>query len=351
MTARTHQPSQSIDFNSICNSASPYKHTPRVSQISYQSSLDLKRIYPIPISNSVKSGRQSSASAYQKEETQKLFDRLYSEAASKKLTLEQTRAQEKDKDLEECTFRPEISDSYAKSQVYDRLSFDDIREKDELRKQQKIKYELQGCTFRPKTNSVCALRTDSSYDKLYSDAENFRQKMRDIELGVKDKDLEECTFRPQVLKPCKTSSGKIYEKLYKNYQDSQRDKRKKEIERRLKETEETNFIPKLITPRKIVKGDDNKNVYARLYAEVQNRKEKEKKREESTKRSTTPKKIIKSDAPPRFEVLYSLSKTASQRKMELEAKLVKEAGITFKPDLSKTNSPVRARTELNKVRN
>jgi hypothetical protein len=342
LTSRSHFPTSSVDFNAESKLNSPYKHSSRASQITYFSNSEPAG--PIQGNRSVKSSRNSSQSYFDKKETDKLFERLYSEAAKKKLALEQIRALEKDKDLEECTFRPEISESHVKSVVFEGLSFEHVKEKEEFRKQQKTKIELQGCTFRPKTNSICVARNEKSFERLYSDAEIFRQKMRDKELQVKDREMDGCTFRPRVLKPCQSANGKVYENLYKKYQDTQKEKRRKEMEKLIQETDSNNFIPKLVTPRKTT---DSPNVYARLYAEVQTRKQKEKKTQESLSPRKTPKKSQEA-GPPRYEILFALSKSSSLRKLELQSKLLKDAGISFKPDLSKTNSPSRARSKNSK---
>lgn len=322
------------------------KHSSKVSQFSYGSASELKSVLTGNL-QPYKTVRHSSCSFYEKEETQKIYDRLYQHAVNKRAAMENNKSQDKDKELEECTFKPEISDSNVKSMVYEHLSFADKIEREEFLKQQKIKKEMEGCTFRPKTNSCVVGSVDrsgtreKSFENLYRNAEEQRQSIRNKELMQRSKELDGCTFRPNVLNPSKSPSGSVYEKLYKQYKDSERKKREKELEKQFKESDEQSHIPKLITPRKEV---DTTPVYVRLYAEVEKRKEKLKKKQETsnTERSTSARKPKNTDEPPRFELLYSLSKSASQRKVQLEEKIKKETGASFKPDLSKS-SPRRER--------
>ena len=285
--------------------------------------------------------RSVSNSYYEKEDKSALFNRLYEDAAKKKYLLEKAQNDEKDKGMEECTFRPEITDYNSKKPpVFERLNYSDIKEKEEFYRKQKESKELEGCTFRPKTNSVTNLSMDGSFDKLYKDAEAQRQKLRAKELIEKDRELADCTFRPTVLNPSTTSSGSVYEKLYNSYQESQKNKRRLELERKTKEDEESKFIPKLLTPKK---EGDSTPVYARLYAEVEKRKEKLKKKTEEKERSNSASRSIrKSDEPPRYEHLYSLHKEAQEKKAQLQEKYYKESGLCFKPDTTKSNTPKRS---------
>lgn len=329
---------QSVECSPELKYMSMIKHSSRVSQFSYGSASELKSVLT-GNNQSSKQMRYSSCSFYDKEETQKLYERLYQHAVKKKSMLEQSRSEVKDKEMDECTFKPEISESNVKSIVYENLTYADMKEKEEILKQQKIRKELEGCTFRPKTNSCSNLLNrsfegDNSFNHLYKHAEVQRQNIRVKELEQREKELDGCTFKPSVLNPSKSPTGTVYEKLYKQYQDSERKKRKKELEKQAKETDEQSHIPKLITQKKEVNLTP---VYVRLYDEVEKRKQKLKKKVEiaNTERSVSPSRPKKIDEPQRFELLYALSKSASQRKIKLEEKIMKESGTSFKPDMSK----------------
>lgn len=270
----------------------------------------------------------------------------------KKKSVERLRLEQKTKELEECTFRPEITEfSQRFSPVYSKFNPAHLKEKEELYRQQKSQKELEGCTFQPKTNTHKALSLDRSFEKLYKDAEVHRQKMRSKELVEKDKEIANCTFKPTVLNPSKSNAGNVYEKLYKSYQESQREKRRLQMEKEAKEIEESTFTPKLITPKK--ECDDQVTVFERLYSQVEKKKEKLKKQEEEevkARPSSVARSKRSSEDPPRFESLYALHKESSQKKLALQEKLLKESGALFKPDTSKSSLSKRSQESPLKVK-
>ena len=292
----------------------------------------------------------ASASQFEKEyrdEKEALHNRLYEDAAIKKALLERSQAQDRNRGMEECTFRPEITDyTQKRPPVFERLNTSDVKEKGEFYKKQKESKELEGCTFHPKTNSAKSLSMDRSFDQLYKDAELQRQKLRNKELLEKDREMVECTFRPTVLNPTAAPSGSVYEKLYNSYQESQKAKRRMELERKTKEDDESKFIPKLLTPKR---EGDSTPVYARLYAEVEKRREKLKKRNEEKERSNSGSRSRKPEDPPRYEHLYSMHKESQEKKVMLQEKYFKESGAIFKPDTSKSNTPKRSRAHSPKI--
>lgn len=294
----------------------------------------------------------SSASNFENDEKSALFNRLYEDAAVKRAQLEKIQNQEKNRGMEECTFRPDIKEySQSKSSVFERLNYSDVKEKSEYYKLQKESKELEGCTFHPKTNSVKSLSVDRSFDQLYKDAEDQRQKLRLKEMMEKDREMADCTFRPTVLNPSTKSSGSVYEKLYNSYQESQKEKRRLELERKTKEAEEVRFVPKLLTPKR---EGDSTPVYARLYAEVEKRKEKLKKKTEEKKNeekesSNSGSRSRKLEDPPRYEHLYSMHRESQEKKLMLQEKYFKESGVNFKPDTSKSNTPKRSRAHSPKI--
>jgi hypothetical protein len=341
------KPKKDIDFlikapiRSSFNFQEPLKN----SITRFHSSSDLNQLFSQtskPIATSMKNSE--SYSFLEKDEKSALFDRLYQDAAKKKLLLEKFQNEKKNKGMEECTFRPEIIE-YAprKGSVYERLNHSDVREKEEYYKIQKESKELEGCTFRPKTNSTKGLSRDGSFDKLYKDAEIQRQKQREKELLEKHKEVADCTFRPTVLNPTTTPTGSVYEKLYNSYQQSQIEKRRLELERKSKD--ENDFIPKLLTPKK---EGDSVPVYARLYAEVEKRKEKLKKNAEEKQANSNGSRPKKPEDPPRYEHLYSLHKETQEKKIMLQEKYFKESGVSFKPNTSKNNTPSKSRSHTPK---
>lgn len=270
---------------------------------------------------------------------------------TKKKSIERLRLEQKTKELEECTFRPEITEfSQRFSPVYSKFNPTDLKEKEEFYRQQKSQKELEGCTFQPKTNTHKALSLDRSFEKLYKDAEVHRQKMRSKELVEKDKEIANCTFKPAVLNPSKSNAGNVYEKLYKSYQESQREKRRLQMEKEAKEIEESTFVPKLVTPKR--ECDGQVPVFERLYAQVEKKKEKLKKQEEEVKArpSSVARSKRSSEDPPRFESLYALHKESSQKKLALQEKLLKESGALFKPDTSKSSLSKRSQESPLKVK-
>lgn len=348
---------KSVDFGQNCMSApSSVKHHPKHSQQTYSSVSDLKNLLSQTSKPLISSMRHSNTNSFYDrsgDDKSALYNRLYEEAAKKKLILEKAQNEEKDKGLEECTFRPEISEySQRKTPVYDRITTTDLKEREEYYKKQKVEKELEGCTFKPKTNMSKTMSVDGAFDKLYRDAEVQRQKLRAKELSEKDRELVDCTFRPTVLNPSSGASGSVYEKLYKSYQDSQREKRRVEYERKSKEEEENVFMPKLLTPKK---EGDSTPVHLRLYADMEKRKAREKvKVEEKDKekerdRSASMSRIKKNDEPPRYEHLYAMYKESQGKKQALQEKLFKESGASFKPDTSKSNTPKRLRSATPKV--
>lgn len=277
------------------------------------------------------------------------YDKGFSQGGYKK-SIEDLRIQQRSKELEECTFRPEITEySQRFSPVYSKISPIDLKEKEEFYRQQKSQKELEGCTFQPKINTHKAISLDRSFEKLYKDAEVHRQKMRSKELVEKDKEISNCTFKPTVLNPSKSVSGNVYEKLYKSYQESQREKRRIQMEKEAKEIEESTFTPKLMTPKK--ETEDQVPVFERLYAQVEKKKEKIRKEEEEKARPSSVAKSKRScDEPPRFEALYALHKETSLKKLALQEKILKESGASFKPDMSKSSTPKRSRETSLKVK-
>ena len=332
-------------MKSPIKSFNSFKDFPQENNNNYRTSSDIKHLLSSSLSKPIipTMKRSSSNSLYEKEDRDSFFNRLYEDAAKKKIFLQKVQNQEKDKELEECTFRPEITDyGQKKGSVYERLNSIDNKEKEEFYKIQKESKELEGCTFRPKINSKSA-SIDVSFEKLYKDAEVQRQKQRVKEMVEKKKEMTDCTFRPTVLNPTVSSSGSVYEKLYNSYQESQKERRRLELERKNKEDEEVKFIPKLLTPKK---EGDNTPVYARLYAEVEKRREKLKKNNEERERSNSAPRAKKMEDPPRYEHLYSMHKETQERKMVLQEKYFKESGVSFKPDLNKNNTPKKSNPKI-----
>ncbi|CAG9312634.1 unnamed protein product [Blepharisma stoltei] len=280
-------------------------------------------------------------------EKSELFTRLYEEAAKKREVLEKVQEQFKDKDLVECTFKPDIySNTQPNISVFERLQMSDKKLKEDFYKLKREEKELSECTFKPRVNSIRSSKSEHSFEKLYKDAEVQRQKQRTKEIIEKDKELENCTFKPSVSVMSRKSEDEppIYIKLYNSYQDHQKEQRKKELEKKIEEEKNHPFTPKLMTPKRESSGTP---VHERLYSEKEKREEKLKKQREEQEKEfekarhgSVPRG--ESDEVPRYENLYQNFKEIQDKKVVLKEKFMKDAGISFKPDMTKSNNSFQA---------
>lgn len=266
------------------------------------------------------------------------FIRLYKDAVNKETSLERTRKDFIQKEMEECTFRPTVinySDKSESASVYDRLSYNDFKQREKIYKIIRENKEIEECTFKPKINKSAVATPDTSFEKLYKDAEVQRQKIRNIELLEKDKELNKYTFKPTIINNT-ASTGNVYEKLYNNFQEIQKERKRKQEENHAKEIAEIQFIPKILHNKR---EGTNVPVYTRLYAEVERRKDKIKLQDQERQKSKSVPKLQRPNEIPRYEHLYALHKEKQERKLILQEKYLKDAGIVFKPNTLKIDTP------------
>ena len=248
------------------------------------------------------------------------------------------RKEEISKELEEWTFRPTVVNySEQAGLVYEKIHYKEVKEKEVMHQKTRDNNEMSEFTFKPKINPQKYYSSDSSFEKFYKDAEVKREKIRHKELSEKDKDIVDCTFRPVIKNVLLEGTGNVYEKLYNNFQEIQKERRRKLLENQVKEVAEVQLIPRLVTPKQYYSEIP---VYTRLYAEVEKRKEKMRRQveERDRERSTSATRMKKTDEPPRFEHLYALHKDKKEKQVALEERYMKEAGIIFKPNISKKDA-------------
>ena len=251
------------------------------------------------------------------------------------MNLKKNRKEAISKELEECTFRPNVvNHEDREGSVFEKLNYRDVKEKEVIYQKIRDNKEMSGCTFKPKINSPKNFSSDNSFEKLYKDAEVNRQKIRNTELKEKDKDIVDCTFRPVIKNVLPEGTGNVYEKLYNNFQEIQQERKRKQMEKHVNEIAEVQLIPRLVTAKQ---NSSEIPVYTRLYAEVERRKEKMRRQveERDNERSKSATRIRKPDEAPRFEQLYALHKGKKDKQVALEERYMKEAGIIFKPNTSK----------------
>jgi hypothetical protein len=281
-------------------------------------------------------------SSMKEKQKDSLFDRLYAEASRKKEFYDKIREIEKDKELKDCTFQPEISSASfhsPSSSVFDRLYMPENKKNiEETSKRYREYQDLIPCTFSPTINKYPDIVSPHPYhERLYQLAEAKRQSARAKEIIEKENELKSCTFRPQVTTPKRRRSvPNVHEELYKVHHENLIKQRKRELETKKQFSQEYTFKPQLVTPRRAPSAEP---AHERLYKEMQKREHKirEKQLEDKKERSNSaPRSLKRSPSEePAHQRLYSLHKKLENKRNELKEKALKESGMTFKPKLYK----------------
>lgn len=270
-----------------------------------------------------------------------LFDRLYLEASRKKEFYDKVRELEKDKELKDCTFQPEISTSSFQNShsVFDRLYVPENKKQlEETSKRYKEYQELMPCTFTPTINKYPDLVSPRpSHERLYELAETKRQSLRVKEITEQENELKSCTFRPQITTPKRRRSvPNIYDELYKVHNDNLIKQRKRQLESKKQFSQEYTFQPQLVTPRRAPSAEP---AHERLYKDMEKRehKQREKLIEATKERSSSVPRFTKRSPSeePAHQRLYALHKKLEDKRTILKEKALKESGMSFKPKLYK----------------
>lgn len=253
-----------------------------------------------------------------------VYDRLSRTACEKELL----RKEKEPLELQHCTFHPFLPrarrSNTTSGTIFDRLHAH-ADEKEKSRKYKELLFkdkDLDGCTFKPdvisKRSMSHYLKDDNSlFSKLYNDNVIIKNKKDKKEIEIEDNTLKHCTFNPMI-NACNEkvnnnnknrNEGPCYDRLYQK-----RIEREKMIEKKRKEIEEEEKKMSLPIINKLKSSqDDIENI-----------------------RNT---EFIKDP----FNRLYQRREEYQKNKRKLIEKVMIEEGCIFEPQINKNSSELTER--------
>jgi len=304
-------------------------------------------------------------------EKEAIFNKLHSAATSRRKAREMNEEIKKRKELEPCTFKPQISNSHSLNRdnnaqnIYDRLASTSKLDKFRYLEAQKERNELQHCTFAPKVTAPrprsqnSSRQHDNIHTRLHKEGELLAQVRRSKQMAYKNKELDGCTFRPQTnmkMMSASVSSNDLKldpcERLYQDHEKKVRANAKREADSAEPSEQIYTFHPTLVAKQKFNYSKDQP-VHEKLYAKHMQRqllleqkrrelaeeqqkmhqfasqtrmtsKENKKLRASSSTKSirTNPRQNEEAEDIGAFERLHRLHKVEERRKSELAKKIL-----------------------------
>ena len=255
------------------------------------------------------------------------------------------------RELKGVTFQPDISQSqnktkwrgYApespesrKQEVVDRL-YNDAQVKEQnrwLRGVYSKQQELAGCTFTPNINNSYQSRSRSKerknskpqqqpkiYERLYEDNEKKQRNLLQRELENKGKELEGCTFQPETTKNYRRKLSNefdgmdVHDRLYERAKKPHAPQEKFNQSLQVMFELNTNHQAQLINRNKMHKSQSTISINPEEFIVLK----------ENFMRDSVAK-------TPAYDRLYKEMGEKKQRASVLKAKVLKEEGVTFKPE-------------------
>ncbi|TNV79509.1 hypothetical protein FGO68_gene661 [Halteria grandinella] len=245
----------------------------------------------------------------------------------------------------ECTFKPKVNQEGRRYEdvqdLFERLHQDharrDINQK--FKQEQKIKQEVQQCTFTPHTQKnsqqqrLPKEQVPQIYDKLYSDFDKLQRKKLKQQYDREAKIKEELTFKPNILSQTITpkSSSNNHQHQFGDTQHLSRAERSKNRFEMLysdyirRHVELQNKINEQLTKTLIVeKKSFNRSTSINASKAHQSIDHGSSSNEQHLMQQPANEK-------PRYLALYEQSKEKEQRQKMLEIKVNREEGVTFQP--------------------
>jgi len=275
--------------------------------------------------------------------------------------------------LKECTFVPEINQNKLIAQklkvpVFERLSKQNSKTTREY--PEKEICEMQECTFRPQilkyiVNNNNNSEGEKAFQRLYENAENIRQNLKQKKQNFNDMAVQELNFVPEI----NESSSKImnkkraetkvspHERLYQ-ISVEKKNHWKNEAESWRNEENECTFQPETFFTEdyqkksKILQETKKSNIFDRLYQNKSINDGNLDPKEKNEKNDKTEKKKKPKEETPIFNKLYNERHIKLKKQEQIQKEYFKEIGATFKPKINelqnKKKSPWGSSSKLSK---